>query len=790
MKTGYFQFDAGINFRDDNMGINELRDGKNLYWRGNLKKRLGYEQRNKVCTSPSTGQYASSGMYLLDHLKFDDGTNVCSLLFMQLTDTGAATHAMTVFVSSGAIPTGTGTTYTPIGAATFTKSSDGGVGQIIPHGFTDPISIVPFDDKVWIALGDNNPYVLFYNGTGWWIHEVPLCQIGNTSGDACTGSTDGFNIIPGLLGTEITTENVDNADWDGTKMVGAANDYLHISDGRAVYYAPSRGGVRPDYGTTYTGFYDRTSSIRASHTTLSGNTAWETGFHYGLDEQLHIEKMGVYKKYLFLYGEDGIVSIYVRGIYNDDYDKIVETHAGVYGDIVICEKGVFYVGKDGIYGFDGQTATDLAKKIWPQVEDDINTSEGASIPSTLVYSSLAYHDGFIWVSFPDSLQSEVYVFDPDHIYGDEYGDSHAPMYRFKYRKNLIDRGDCESGTGVSPENGFAPMIFNETNPVLTDTTFARDNAEERTGTYSYKVTKTIASGTAAYATLCDNENTNDMHGMVAGHIYTKSAWVYVPTASGIALNEIRILIEDYDSNWLTSYSGNPTAFDTWQKLTVTRTIRSGATGTSILFEIISTAKNNEYFYVDDLMLVCHDGSNMSLKKIKEFETHLYGIDSEFLYEFDVNGLDEGKTVSIGNETTRMGVGIDWDMKSAYTDQEAPNLNKIYRKVIPETNEGIADGTTDGIYDFQLACSVNHSTGLRFRGLSTAIDLEYTTDAGHVSKTLDVPETSHGYILDGNNMSVELMGEVVAVTHTSGDVDIFGFTLDYETRQIPMEEVSS
>lgn len=783
MKTGYFQFDAGINFRDDNMGINELRDGKNLYWRGNLKKRLGYEQRNQACTSPSTGQYASSGMYILDYIKVDirfpTGINDYNFIFMQLTDTGAATHAMTVFVSNDPVPTGTGTTYTPIGAATWTKSSDGGVGQIIPHGFTDPISVVPFGDKVWIALGDNNPYVLFHDGTSWTIHEVPLCQIGNTSDGNCTGSTDGFNIIPG---GENATANLDNAGWGGTIMVGAANDNVHISDGESVYYAASAGKVRVDYGTTYTGFYDRTSSIRAGHTTLSGNTAWDSNFLYGVDDQLQLTEMETYKKYLFIYGEGGIVSIYVRGIYNDDYDKVVETHAGVYGSIVTCEKGVFYVGKDGIYGFDGQTATDLAKKIWPQVEDDVNTSEGASIPSTLAYSSLAYHDGFIWVSFPDSLQSEVYVFDPDHIYGDEYGDSHAPMYRYKYRKNLIDRGDCESET--------PPMIFDETVPVLDDATFARDNAEKRTGTYSYKVTKTVASGTAAYITLCDNENTNDMHGLIAGDTYTKFIWIKVTAASGIALNEIRMWIEDYDDNWLASYSGNLTAFDTWQKLTVTRTIRSGATGATIGIEIISTAANTEYFYVDDLMLLCHDGSNMSFKKIKEYENHLYGIDSEFLYEFDVNGLDEGKTVSIGNETTRMGVGIDFDMKSAYIDQEAPNLNKVYRKVIPETNEGIADGTTDGMYDFQLACSVNHSTGLRFRGLSTAIDLEYTTDAGHVAKTLDVPETSHGYVLDGNNMSVELMGEVVAVTHTSGDVDIFGFTLDYETKQIPMEEVSS
>ncbi len=160
--------------------------------------------------------------------------------------------------------------------------------------------------------------------------------------------------------------------------------------------------------------------------------------------------------------------------------------------------------------------------------------------------------------------------------------------------DLIDRGDCESAT--------PPMIFDETVPVLTSMTFARDNAEAHAGTYSYKVTKTIASGTAAYVTLCDNEDTDDMHGMVAGHTYTYSAWVYVPSG-GIALDEIRMRIEDYIApTWAGTDSSYPTAFDTWQKLTVTGTIKLGATGTSILFEIISTAENNEYFYVDDITL--------------------------------------------------------------------------------------------------------------------------------------------------------------------------------------------
>ncbi len=161
--------------------------------------------------------------------------------------------------------------------------------------------------------------------------------------------------------------------------------------------------------------------------------------------------------------------------------------------------------------------------------------------------------------------------------------------------DLIDRGNCESTT--------PPMIFDETVPHKSNTTFARDIAEAHTGTYSYKITKTIASGTLAYVSSVDNNTNTDMHGLVVGHTYTFSVWVYVPTASGIALNEVRLSLIDYQAAaWEYSHSSNPTAFDTWQKLSVTRTIRGSATGTVLRIFESTTADNNEYFYIDDIVL--------------------------------------------------------------------------------------------------------------------------------------------------------------------------------------------
>ncbi len=158
----------------------------------------------------------------------------------------------------------------------------------------------------------------------------------------------------------------------------------------------------------------------------------------------------------------------------------------------------------------------------------------------------------------------------------------------------IDRGDCESET--------PPMIFDETVPLLTNATFERDE-EEHIGTYSYKVTKATAAGTISVVSLVDNNTITDMHGMVAGHIYTYSEWVKVPSASGIALAEVKLVIgEYYDAGWHLHTSTLPTAFDTWQKLSLTVTINTNTSGTALYVFYSTAPEDTEYFYVDDIEL--------------------------------------------------------------------------------------------------------------------------------------------------------------------------------------------
>jgi len=111
-------------------------------------------------------------------------------------------------------------------------------------------------------------------------------------------------------------------------------------------------------------------------------------------------------------------------------------------------------------------------------------------------------------------------------------------------------------------------------------------------------------------------------------------------------------------------------------------------------------------------------------------------------------------------------------------------------VVLETNEGISDGTTNGITDLRMGFSINHSTASDYHAVTStgAIDMEYITGEGRAFKTIDIPMTTSDYALDGNSMSFEIIGESSRAKAT-GEVDIYGFSLDYGLRTKPAEEAT-
>jgi hypothetical protein len=162
---------------------------------------------------------------------------------------------------------------------------------------------------------------------------------------------------------------------------------------------------------------------------------------------------------------------------------------------------------------------------------------------------------------------------------------------------LIDRGNCESAT--------PPMIFGETVPALSNATFARSGDFYHTGTYSYKLTKTVAAGTAAAVRLVDNGSIADMHGLIAGNAYTFAPKVLFPTGCGIAPNVLQLSIYDYLGAWQYAYSDPlPNTYDEWLEITVSRTLRAGCVAAGFLYYLPAAVAINKYFYTDNLSLLC------------------------------------------------------------------------------------------------------------------------------------------------------------------------------------------
>ncbi len=127
----------------------------------------------------------------------------------------------------------------------------------------------------------------------------------------------------------------------------------------------------------------------------------------------------------------------------------------------------------------------------------------------------------------------------------------------------------------------------------------RDGTEKYAGPYNFKFTKDEASPAEGVIYLQDGIGVTDLHNLTAGSTYTFSLWVFVPTEE-MALTEVIIQMGDYDGAWTNTSSSTPTIIDTWQKLSVTRTLRTTAAAVYFRIKIHSDASNTEFCYVDDI----------------------------------------------------------------------------------------------------------------------------------------------------------------------------------------------
>ena len=572
-KTGYYDFSGGLNYRDDYIAPTELRDANNLYWDGGqLSLRKGYEQRNVDLTAPSADFTIAT---ILKQARIESLGEDAHFLFVGCsTDGSTVIDRLAIYYTSGNAHT-TSQSYvtllTTVGTPEWTTA--------------DPLSIAVMGDRLYLAKGDENPFVIYRSGTTWRADEMFLTYYLNST------ATTGAGII----------DNTTDGEWSGVQYVVAGEaegqGYLMVGDDHAAYFGIDTPGIRVSEdasGTTA----ERIAGI---------NESWDVGQYIVLNPNARIWKAISIGKHFFFMGYNGVYRLYLRDFYGGDYDFVRISDNGCWGGALAHDAGLFYVGKDGIYANDSIMSYNISKKMWSEVKNN------HSAITDYEDSSIAVHNGYLYISFPNASEADVWTFDPDYIYtvGDE---SYAPMFRFKY----------------------------------TDT------------------------------------------------------------------------------------GGNAMGFE-------------------------------------DLAVV---------------DKALYGVSSGHVWELDHDTLDQHSTGS--------GRPIQWHMRSGWDDQGIPNTEKAYTKLGIETSSAIADGTTDGNYDFQVAFSVNHSTAGNARGISTGIDMEAATGTLHVNKSLDVPISSGGYVLDGNCGAVEIIGETSNVTTGAGDISmsIYGYTVEYQPLISPHEEVAT
>jgi hypothetical protein len=162
--------------------------------------------------------------------------------------------------------------------------------------------------------------------------------------------------------------------------------------------------------------------------------------------------------------------------------------------------------------------------------------------------------------------------------------------------NLIDRGNCESAT--------PPYLTGEAGINLHNCTFDKSTVKYRNGAASYLFTKTGGAGVNSDTFFHDHDTgtTNDFAGLVIGCSYTFSAWFWLPSAN-ILYSEVFIELADYvPAAWEESRTYPLELYDQWQYVTVTRTMRTTATGCAAFIRGMAAADSGQLFYVDDIRL--------------------------------------------------------------------------------------------------------------------------------------------------------------------------------------------
>ena len=143
--------------------------------------------------------------------------------------------------------------------------------------------------------------------------------------------------------------------------------------------------------------------------------------------------------------------------------------------------------------------------------------------------------------------------------------------------------------------------FEEDQPEMPFTavggTRTRDTTHVRTGTYACKL-----EGQTAAATTYLTSAQGGLTGMRPGKTYTFSAYVYVPSATGVDLADVTLeIVDEVAGSPASTVSSAPGSFNTFVRLSVTRTIRSTADASYCRVAFVVDVAGDD-IWVDDVQL--------------------------------------------------------------------------------------------------------------------------------------------------------------------------------------------
>jgi hypothetical protein len=259
------------------------------------------------------------------------------------------------------------------------------------------------------------------------------------------------------------------------------------------------------------------------------------------------------------------------------------------------------------------------------------------------------------------------------------------------------------------------------------------------GTNSLKlVTDTMVGADREY--IMGTVSTSNLNGLPAGRKFTFYCWVYVPTGSMVTLSNLNIRFNQYYGGaWVETLSNSPTAYNTWQLLTLDVILNSAATG-AYLRVVINEDVDNKTFYFDDFSLT--HWNSISL------DSSASNMDDEYngLKITLVSGTGAGQTRTIADYSGSLNrvitlVGEHWDVR--------PDNTTVY-SITAKSGKVLL---TEGKFMIKDPILPSHFQTLEGQGNSTLIKLkdnrQLSLDMISVGNNVNV--TVKSMVLNGNRL---------------------------------------